>query len=284
MILFDVSHGFCCFVKSPNGYLVLADCGNKEFFSPIEYILANEVRDSVPFNGYPLTQFIVTHPHDDHISDISRLKAKFRPDIIVGWKYAWEEVKTVPDGDYRNLDAYSNLREQYSAKVTQYPNWGMEVITEHSLTPDRAKTLEPAKFVNNSSIPVLLKYLSWKILIGGDLETAAWEELLKPDAFRQAVRGVGIFVPSHHGHASGYSKALYDAMGKPFINLISITSRDENIDAGYSSPDRAKGIQFNGQTRYMLSTRKDGSLIFQIFPDGRATIDGIALPDNLRRA
>lgn len=282
MILFDVSHGLCCFVRSPNGYLLLIDCGMKELFSPVEYILSNDVAAAVPFNNQILAELVVTHPHDDHISDISRLIQRMPPAIIAGWIYNWEEIKTDDNGDYHNLDTYASFRSGYTGEVREFPDWGMTMSTSYRLSPGEAKGLDATKFVNNSSIPVLIQYLGWKILIGGDLEAKGWEELLKRQEFRDAVRGTHIFVTSHHGHASGYWRGLYDAMGKPFVNLVSVTARDENVDPGYSKSDRARGMQYDGETRYMLSTRQDGSLVLEISPSGKATMYGNALADNLR--
>jgi hypothetical protein len=54
-----------------------------------------------------------------------------------------------------------------------------------------------------------------KFLFGGDMEAAGWEARLKQPRFKEAVKGVNFFIVSHHGHESGFSKALYAAMGKP---------------------------------------------------------------------
>jgi len=72
---------------------------------------------------------------------------------------------------------------------------------------------------------------SQKLLFGGDMEAAGWDALLaKNNGFRQAVQGTKFFIPSHHGHASGFSQSLFDAMGrKPFINIVSIHNNDEHI-------------------------------------------------------
>jgi hypothetical protein len=51
VILFNVQHGFCAFVKSPTGCTVMIDCGKGDEFSPAEYILAHELGDTVPHNG-----------------------------------------------------------------------------------------------------------------------------------------------------------------------------------------------------------------------------------------
>ncbi len=59
-----------------------------------------------------------------------------------------------------------------------------------------------------------------KFLFGGDMETAGWEALLKQPGFKEAVKDIDFFIVSHHGHLSGFSEALFAAMGrKPILNI-----------------------------------------------------------------
>jgi hypothetical protein len=55
VIVFDVEEGFCAFVRSPNNYALLIDCGMTEKFSPIEYILTHELEGITERNGRKLT-------------------------------------------------------------------------------------------------------------------------------------------------------------------------------------------------------------------------------------
>jgi hypothetical protein len=126
----------------------------------------------------------------------------------------------------------------------------------------------------------MLKYRAWKIFFSGDLKTDGWEELLKRDSFKTALAGTDFFVTSHHGHESGYSSQIYEAMGKPYINIVSEKQGEEVCDA-YSQEENAKGIEFSGQTRRMLTTRRDGSIIIEIPSSGNPQIDLRKLEDNI---
>jgi hypothetical protein len=54
--------------------------------------------------------------------------------------------------------------------------------------------------------------------------------LKKNENFKISVKDIDFFVVSHHGHLSGFSEALYAAMGKKAIlNIISIHHNDEHI-------------------------------------------------------
>jgi competence protein ComEC len=275
VIVFDVQHGFCAFVKSSTGCTLMIDCGKGDDFSPVDYILKHELGDATPHNGYRLTKLIVTHPHDDHIEDIANLKANLAPAILQRQHYNWEAIKAPGAGgdEYENLDLYAAWQTTYSEPVKVEPNWGMQIQT-FSLTPDQAYGLDKSKYVNNSSIVTIVTIpgtqFSEKFLFGGDVEQAGWDTLLKQDGVKKAVQGVDFYVAPHHGHSSGFSTALYDAMGsRPFLNLVSVHSRDEHLDSRYSSSDFARGVKFGGEDRYVLSTRKDGSIFVDVSAEGK---------------
>ena len=286
VIIFDVNHGFCAFVKSSTGCTLLIDLGKSDVFSPIDYILKHELSDAVLHNGYKLTKLIVTHPHDDHIENIASLKSKLAPAILQHQIYNWEAIKA-PDAensDYENLDLYAAWQGKYSEPVKTAPDWGMQIQT-FSLTPDEAYKLDKAKYVNNSSMVTIVSVkgtqFSEKFVFGGDMEQAGWEALLKQEAFKKAVSGTDFYITPHHGHTSGFSTALYEAMGKPYLNLLSVHSRDEHVDNRYSTSDYARGATIDGESRYMLSTRNDGSLFIDVDSAGKFSVSTANLQRNI---
>ena len=281
ILIFDVEHGFCAFVKSPNNYGLLIDCGKKGSFSPTKHIINSEVNYVEEYNGYKLAQFILTHPHDDHLSDVERLKKNLPPAIMVRQIYDWEDVKQGENQEekYGNLDTFSKWQESYNQK-TWHPDWGMK-LRHFCLTPSEAKKLDETKFVNNSSIVTAIEYEGFKIVFPGDLEKTAWLELLKNQDFKDLIKGTSFFVASHHGHSSGYCKEIFENMGKPYFNIVSAGRKDESVDSAYSSPHNARGVNHKGKTRYMLSTRNDGIIFIEIYENGKAIYNCFNLDDNL---
>lgn len=281
VIIFNVERGFCAFVRSPNNYGLLVDCGSSSGFSPIKHIADNETQDLEKFNDRKLAYFIVSHPHDDHISDIRRL-TNFYPALIYGRDYDWDEIKDPEHKfEYENLDIYSKWKAGLSTYEGSPIDWGME-IWENGLSVSEAKEINSDRqaFVNNSSVVLMLKYRGWKIFFPGDLETDGWEKLLERSDFQTAISGTDFFVTSHHGHKSGYSPQIYEVMGKPCINIVSEKRGEEVCDA-YSEMEHAKGIEFGGQTRRMLTTRRDGSILIEIPDEGNPTVDLRNLQDNI---
>ena len=282
IMIFDVEHGFCAFVRSPNGYGLLIDCGRSEGFSPVKYILQNEISSLRKFNGFNLAQFILTHPHDDHLNDVEALARDLRPAIMVRQKtYDWEEVKSGSPlrGEYGNLDMFSAWQESYDRRIGS-PDWGMK-LENHWLTPQRAKELDEAKFVNNSSIVTVIEYNGFKAVFPGDLEEAGWRELLRDPSFVNSIRGATLFVASHHGHSSGYCGEIFEVMGKPVCNVVSARAGDDHVSRAYSSLENAEGFDYEGGTRRMFSTRNDGSIFVEVGEDGKGILEAVHLGYNV---
>lgn len=277
VIVFDVNHGFCAFVNSPTGETLMIDCGRKDSFSPVVYVIDNELA------GGRLTQLVVTHPHDDHIEDIVSVTSKLSPRVLQRQVYDWDDVKE-SESDYDNLDHYSAWQAKYTAPAPAV-NWGMD-IKVFNLTPTHAQKLT-GNWVNNSGMVVIVtipgtegRKFSEKFVFGADVETEGWLELLKKPGFRAAVANTDFYIVSHHGHCSGFSTQLFEAMGRPFLNLISVRSGDDDVDGRYSSCEFARGLEVNGEHRNSLTTRTDGSIFIDVDNEGRFYVHVHKLGDN----
>ena len=284
--IFDVEHGFCAFVKSPTGRTLLIDCGRKNNFSPIQYIVDNELTDTVKEGEHYFTKFILSHPHGDHLEDIEMLK-KYPPRVVFRQKsYDWNKVKEVnTKSGAMSVDSYKTWGVYGDYTGTPDPiNWGFDLYHSDYLTPSEAKKLEETKMVNNSSIPVIITYQGTeyqeKFLFAGDLEVKGWQKLLELKSFRDAIRNTDFFITPHHGHSSGYCKEIFEAMGRPIVNIVSAHSGDEIVEGCYSTPERAVGIVLENKRRYMLTTRNDGSIRINVNSTGKYSISFKNFADN----
>jgi beta-lactamase superfamily II metal-dependent hydrolase len=287
VILFDVGQGFCCFLKSATGATLMIDCSGSAKFSPVKYIKEHELGGVAPINGKFLTKLIVTHPHDDHIKDISRVIEELPPYLLLRGLYNWEDVKS-PDksaDDYESLDTFAAWQAQYTAVPVYAPNWGRMSIEHFRVPQIILPNTNNGKAVNNSSFAVIVTFTgtvyTHKFLFGGDLEQSGWEALLRQNAaFRTAVKGTTFYFASHHGHISGFSTELFTAMGgQPFLNLISATTCYDSHDSRYSA--NARGLYFGQEQRFTLTTRTDGSIFIDVNDAGVATVSAYHLADNL---
>jgi beta-lactamase superfamily II metal-dependent hydrolase len=269
VIIFNVERGFCAYVKTPNDYSILIDCGKSSTFSPIEYIKKHELDKVEKINNKSLAEFIVSHPHDDHISDIKQVIA-LNPAIIYGRKYDWDKIKDPEKKfEYDNLDAYSEWRDGLSSFGGSEPDWGVEIVNNLGLSIPQAKAINKDRlvFVNNSSIIIMLNYKGHKFFFPGDLMSDGWETLLKQESFKKALEGTCFLIASHHGHSSGYTSEIFKVC-KPWVNIVSEKS-GEDIDPAYSSKENASGVKIGDEVRRMLTTRKDCSIIIQVDENGK---------------
>lgn len=272
VIIFNVERGFCSFIRSPNNYALLIDCGSSADFSPVKYIIDNEIKCVKEFQDCELAEFVCSHPHDDHISNIQLLEKKLKPSVICSWRFSdWDEIKDPEEKKkdaYLNLDSYADFRDSYTGKVTAYPDWGMMVNTDLGLTPSESKKVnsDGLAWVNNSSIIVVVSYKGHKFFFPGDLMKDGWETLLKRESFKKALKGTHFFIASHHGHPSGYTSEIFKTC-KPWVNIVSEKPR-EKIEPAYSSEENASGVKIEKEVRRMLTTRKDGSIVIEIDKNG----------------
>lgn len=285
VIVFDVDHGFCAFIRTPNGHTILIDCGKGPNFSPTEYLIQNEL-------CVRLTKLVVSHPHDDHIEDFPRVSLRLNPTILLAHNLNWNVIKAEggATSTYKSLDAYVAGKDaKFTAGWVPDPDYGMS-LQWFSLEPNRAQQISGSinSAVNNCSIVTVASFKGTKyepkFLFGGDMEEAGWNELLatRPD-FRAAVSGTWFNFVSHHGHSSGFSTKLYDAMGKPLLNVVSVRHNDESRDGRYSTDDFSRGWPVGGEERKMLSTTCDGSIFIDVDSEGLPNVHTHYLPDNLEQ-
>ncbi len=284
VIVFDVEHGSCAFIRTPSGHGILIDCGRKDSFSPARFLASDYGRSLTSHQGFPLTALIVSHPHDDHIEDIQNLTQLLPPAILVRQFYSWPEIKSDPRGDYENLDAYVEWQRRYN-QPTVMPSLGADLLCDLHLSPEDAKRANEEKFINNSSIPVVLTYrgpgFQWRFLFAGDLEVDGWRTLLANNAFRTACKHTDFFITAHHGHSSGYTPEIIKAFQtRPLVNIVSAHRRDESVEDAYSREENAQGVTVGSETRRMLSTRNDGSIIIDIHDTDKYSVTCVRFPEN----
>lgn len=279
LIVFNVERGLCVYVRTPNNFGILIDCGcTAGEFSPAAWIAKHEAPILTPWRGHSLAHLIVTHPHDDHVEDIATIKAKLSPAILTRHKdHDWHTVLNPPDHDpSRNVGSFYAWQQGYSSPVRERPDYGVR-LQKFALKPLEAAAVNPDSqhLLNNSSFVTVFtcqpsgQTSGWKVVIAGDNETAGWDMLLRQASFRAAVAGADFYVTAHHGHTSGFSEKLFQAMGKPLLNITSERAGDGSV---FSYSPYARGVPFYGTFRSHLTTRRDGHITIRMTDNLRHTI------------
>lgn len=272
LIVFNVDHGLCVLVRTPNGYGVMIDVGCRRDFSPAEWVADGNIV-LTPFNNRRLAKLIVTHPHDDHVEGISKLIKYLPPAILQRRKdIDWDQILNPPNQDPSlNAKEFYRWQSAYDQPAKSLPDYGCD-LQIFGLTRSDLESLggQLQNQVNNGSYVSVFTWtfdgFTWKIVVCGDNETKGLEALLQQQKFRDTISGARILVTPHHGHTSGYSGEFMKAIGNPDLIITSVQSQGESDHVEQSYQVYSKGIIFDGKMRRHLTTRKDGHIWLSLTP------------------
>jgi beta-lactamase superfamily II metal-dependent hydrolase len=263
--IFDVEHGACSLLTADNNARLMIDCGHNATtgWRPGTYLRQQGI--SV------LEMLAITNYDEDHASGSEDLF----DNIDVRW--LWRN-KSVSGTGIKKLKSETGM------------GLGIERLTyaiDHLYTTDPTATTPQPSFdglnertcfynsyplfddENNLSMAIFLKCHGIGIMFTGDLERAGFSELLKDGHFRAALQSTNVYIASHHGRESGCSDEIANLLTNVFYVVIS--------DKGYMYETQrtlpfyraiAKGGPFRGETRRVLTTRRDGRIGFQLDQGG----------------
>lgn len=265
VIFWDVQHGHAAYIKTPNNRNIAIDLGTGSYgfhsyggeFSPLLCI-----RDK--FGVKKLDCVVVTHPHKDHIDDILNFE-KLSPSIFKRPSHLSknEILKDVRDKDLDKFNKYFELDEEYVHPVSDNnvlskpENYGGLNISffRPSSCPDTN--------INNHSIVTVIEYANSKIVFPGDNEKCSFEELLRNQEFKIAVKDADILLAPHHGRESGYNEDFVNLVN-PCLTIVSDGRFcDTSYNATYTKKSRGWTVHKRDgskKTRYCLTTNSDGDI------------------------
>lgn len=246
----DVGHGGCITLLHDNGNSMMWDCGHLGAHRPSSFL---------PHEGIKrVDRFFVTNYDEDHISDLPLL---------------WKNISLPLLHRNRSIDASALRRlKSQSGPISDAMEHMLHMIQTYTGGPPQDppifpnvefstywNTFDEFEDTNNCSLVTFLNCNGLKYVIPGDIEKAGWMKLLERRSFQNELRDVKVFVASHHGRESGYCEEVFD-LCSPSVVVVSddrIEYATQEMTAKYAK--HCSGIQFNGRTRYVLSTRNDGS-------------------------
>lgn len=282
LLVHDVERGLCVAVTSPAGLLLIIDCGRRANFSPV-INLASNAQCFAPVGAYRLASLVVTHPHADHLASIQEVTAFLPPYHLVGRNdLDWGRVMS-GGIDTKLVHYLLNYLPPVRREIPLSPsmiNWGDGMVVRHYClyepTAQRASSSDNA-YVNNTSIVTVIRYQGYAFAVLGDIESEGLRQLLRQarGLLLDLLFGVDFLVTSHHGHPSGFAPEWFAITGPTRrSNIVSERRRRTGekegatfVDPRYSKPEYS--LAMNRQNRRMVSTRYDGPILVQVYPNGQ---------------
>lgn len=265
--IFDVEHGACAMLGLPDGGLAMIDSGHNDStgWRPSEFI------------RYTLGRTVVDHlfiqnADNDHLSDLARLRWH-GVDVDILYRNPTHSPCALramkKDGTTPGIERFIEMCGLYTTPVPALP------VSPSGVTYSAFWNPWPwLNDPNDLSLVVFIKYGPFKILFPGDIEQAGWENLMRLPSFVQELFGTTILVASHHGRESGLYKDIFKYFtpaavvisDKPVVHLTQ--------DCDYTPHVSPFGVRVINQTRrrHVLTTRRDGDILFRIQSDGHYTI------------
>jgi competence protein ComEC len=221
--VWNVEHGSAAFLQTPNGRTIAFDAGSGEDFSPAEHLKRNYEAFQHP--GSRLDQLVISHPDQDHISDLQRVCELLQPRIFHRNRSIPADL-IYPGGDPERATTakrwYHWLDTTYTDTVgpvdTLVPvNWGGVEVEIFCNTP--VQLAQPS--TNDLCLLTCVRYGGLSIIFPGDLEPIGWSVLLRRADVRAALAAgeIRVLLAPHHGRASGIK--VGETVYSGFLDAIS---------------------------------------------------------------
>lgn len=256
-VIFNVGGALSTYVEFDDKKL-LVDIGKSESFHPITDFLSPlfEERGEPKNSGglFHIDQFLLSHPHNDHLSGIKEFKESFYPELLTcpNDNDGMEESHKINWDLFEESENIDTLKTMLSGRVpplrcTSDQNEFLYYLPARDV--ENSDGLSSESYCNNISIVVFLIVGNHRIFLPGDIQKEGMSELINQNHYlkNKLKGGVDILVAPHHGLKSSFSVDLYKQIkGNKTGSLHVISekvSTDERrvVDTRYSSSDYCSG-------------------------------------------
>ena len=258
----DVDHGSCITVTGPSGDVMMLDCG---------YSLSRPWFPSVAYAGQTIRMFIPQNLDEDHVQDLPALwngppiMGMFSNPTVTAAALKAMKAGRMGAGVQK---AYDILAYYGAGGIGQ---WQHDLGGVHWHAFFNRYGLDFTD-TNNLSVALFVRWGAFTILLGGDLECAGWERLLRMPDFVARLAEVRVYVASHHGRENGKCEALFKYMRPDVVIFSDGPKRYETQETRNWYAARVRGIpdQDKPQTasgpvmRKVMTTRSDGTLDIEV--------------------
>lgn len=201
----DVGHGNCTVVESSNGEIILIDGGGtgSEKFNVGEMIIGPYLWEK---RAKKVKHIIVSHSDSDHYNGIRFILRHFSPDTL------WVNSNGKNEKEFQDM-----LHEAKRLKVKiRIPEAGETIFSNNTLRIENIAALHLNKRTakdNNKSLVIKVSYGESAILLTGDIEKNAEQELVRHGTNLQA----DILLAPHHGSSTSSSSSFLKTVSPDYI-------------------------------------------------------------------
>lgn len=264
IIFYDVEHGSCTHIITPNHKHILIDVGSKTDKSIVDYICAKYFYGQ---NGR-IDELIITHPHEDHIYDLPNLYNRLRPKILHRAPAAFDIEPASRTQLHINIaEKANNMNAKYNLPVSKDDDietpenvGGVKI----SIIPSVAK-LQDKNDLNTFSSLIIVEYGGFKFVLTGDNPKNQLQYMVDTDYMniKTLIANATVLLAPHHGRTGEFCKDFFDCVN-PILTVISDKSIEHTTQEESSSIYKGRGTNLNGRDRYVLTTRNDGDIAFNV--------------------
>lgn len=271
---YDVEHGSCTHVITPNGKHFLFDIGTKSSIS-----ICRHLKNKYFGNSGKPDMLVITHPHIDHIADLENMYTyDIKPKCLWRDKRAFPLIILTSDSQAQiSLKKCANrMSEEYSSAIgdwddpeTPANNGG---VTVTRFTP----VLEKSDYsdANNFSCINVIEYGGFKIVITGDNPSAKLIHMLQQSTIKAKIADATVLLAPHHGRDSDFCKEFVQTVN-PALTVFSDKPIQHETQAHSAQKyyNVTRGVTWNGSPRRVFTTRNDGTITFTFRENNSWSID-----------
>lgn len=235
--------------------------GSKTYKSIVEHI-----KRKYFYDGGTIDEFIITHPHEDHIYDIANLYKKLLPIALYREKDAFDITPTVNTTLHNDIAFYANkmnadynqpLNKEFAPTESSF-NGGaeFEIINPKSQWTTKSD-------LNTFSNIIVVKAYGYKFVLTGDNPKSILDKMMDEnfDYINTKIKDATVLLAPHHGRTGEYSEKFFKCVN-PKLTIVSDKSIEHDTQVETARLYRGRGMLINGEYRYVLTTRNDGCISF----------------------
>ena len=250
--------GDCCLIVFPNGQTMLVDSGNRPF-APV--LVENLKKMGIEKLDY----VVLTHLHRDHVGGVIADDG-----VIHALPIGKVLTSGVSNGEYEDPQAIENACAAANVPLEILKMGDILNIGEVKLQvlwPEPVlvgTTISGTEEVNNASLVFRLDYKDHSSLFVGDIYTAAEEQLLAKEGYRELLQ-VDLLKAPHHGGKTSNS-----------LNFVGTVSPQVAVATGYTPIISAVRTAYELTSTVLLTDKTYGCI--------HITTDGTAMEAECQRS